>query len=192
MSYLATTDSAGRFRLASTPVDDKAAYVEFLDGRTVFATLAFNVTKPTLETGSVWLRDLRLVNSTSFTLKATVRGAGSPTLNYVIAPGAEASVFRANTGPTCTFNPTFTGGFTIPIEVLGTGGSVSATVDSNGVGKVRVAAGVLGLLRFFVYSTTAFNAGICWSPGGQIVPGLGGSADICVGTDGDGTGGTAE
>jgi hypothetical protein len=187
-----TTDANGRFSIRTTPVDDKAAYVEFLDpSGVVFANFAYNVMASGSRAGSVWLRDLRLVNDTGYRQKAIVSGAtGSPNLEYILEPGQEVSVLRSNTGPAFTFNPSLSSGVIIPFEVLGTGASVSTTVDTNGVGKVRVTAGAGGLLRFSLYGTTNFDGGLCWSPGGQIVPGAGGSGHICIGSEGIGIGGT--
>jgi hypothetical protein len=191
MSYMFTTDAQGRFALPATPRAAQAAYVEFLAGQAVIARFAFNVVGQRAKTGSVWLRDLRLVNDAGQPVKVTVQGPpGNPLLEYVIQPGKEVSVVRAKTGPAFTFQPTGMTGTQIPLEALGTGGSVDITIDANGVGKLKVTAGALGLLRFSIYGTRNFDAGLCWSPGGELIPGVGVGASLCVGTDGISVGGS--
>jgi hypothetical protein len=191
-SHLASTDANGRFAFTATPVVAQTSIVEFLaEGRPV-ASAAYQVLPALNSPASLLVREVRYKNSTARTIKARVTNPFGGTLNYTIAPNSSQTLVTSNARG-FTFKPTaYAGTFaTAGIGVAELGGSV--TVGTDGVATVQVTGGAGVLLRFSAYTTSALDAGVCWSPGGAIGAGAGVEigADVCIGSNGFSVGGNA-
>lgn len=188
MSYMVSTNQQGHFSFTSTPLTPQVAIVEYLFGSRIIST-SYDV----VDLGGIsspLASAVRIQNTTSSTYSALITSPFGNELVHTILPSETKELIRT-TESIFTFHPTKYGGVgtTIGLPLVG-GGSISATVDDNGVVTTKLTGGTLVLLRFSVYGTSELDAGICWSPGGEIGFGVGGGFDICYGSDGFSIGGS--
>ncbi len=190
-SHLVTTDSSGRFSVASTPIVAQSAIVEFLADGLAFGSVVYQVLPSNNNPSSLVCRELRFRNSTARTIKLRATNPYGGTLNYTVAPGQTQTIVSRNS-PAFTFKPTtYAGNFaTGGIGVADITGTMS--VDTSGVATWSVTAGAGVMLRFSIFTTSELDSGVCWSPGGTIGAGAGAEigADLCIGTSGFSVGGS--
>jgi hypothetical protein len=188
-SYIASTDSSGNFRIQSTPVQAAAALLEINVGGEWFG-YSFDVIAGSAPLRSLLCQNLALYNTSSRRMRAVVTSPYSNRLEYDVAPGQTINVVKMS-GPRFVLKPTVQSGVTTIWGLGALGGDASYTVNTDGLGQATVTVGAAGLLRFSVYSTSQLDAGLCWSPGGDIGAGGGGSlgGSLCLGSDGISIGG---
>jgi hypothetical protein len=127
---------------------------------------------PSVSSKLIFGKSLTIRNVSGQTMVATVTGDDGTKKTYNIPAGNNNLICRLNTPvqqPTAPVAVTYYSGPTISLGTGVAGGDASFTVDGNGTGQLTLTVGGAGVLRGSVYTTTKGQAGLCWSPGGNLV-----------------------